>query len=123
MAADAPVRIRERSERQTISVFRLLLEASGGEADCRQHRLEFDYTIGQNASICARFLDVSCSRPRNVQLDVSTQRKCKTRFQNPEFFDGVSPPAIPDILEWSFFLMYSVPIGFPDNLLVQCYQS
>lgn len=62
MAADFPIEILKELEQQTISIFRSFLEFFGGQVDCRQHDFGMDYTISQNASLCASFLGIFCSR-------------------------------------------------------------
>ena len=47
MAADFPIRIRDGLEHQTVSLFRRLLESSGGKVDCRQYDPGINYTTSQ----------------------------------------------------------------------------
>ena len=119
MAADFPIRIREGLEQQTISLFRSLLESSGGKVDCRQHDFGINYTTSQNASLCASLLGVCCSR----QFGHFDPKEMQGALSKSILFAESSKPDIPDTLEWSLRMMVLVPVGFPDNYLVQCYQS
>ena len=74
MAAEFPIGMRKILEQQTISLFRTFLESSGGKVDCRQHDFGKDYTIGQNASLCANFLGIlySCQFERFDQEETQS---------------------------------------------------
>lgn len=119
MAADFPIGIRKGLEQQTISLFRSFLESSGGKVHCRQHDFGMDYTTSQNASLCASFLGILCSR----QFGRFDPEEIKGALSKSKLFAELSKPAIPDTLEWGLHMMVLVPVGFPDNYLVQCYQS
>jgi hypothetical protein len=119
MAADFPIGIREGLEQQTVSIFRSFLESSGGKVDCRQHDFGIDYTTSQNASLCASLLGVFCSR----QFGRFDPEEMQGALSKSKLFAELSKPDLPDTLEWSLRMMEAVPIGFPDNYLVQCYQS
>jgi hypothetical protein len=119
MSADFPIGIREGLEQQTISLFRSLLESSGGKVDCRQHDFGINYTTSQNASLCASFLGVFCSR----QFGRFDPEEMQGTLSKSKLFAELSKPDVSDALEWSLRMMILVPVGFPDNYLVQCYQS
>ena len=104
MAADAPIRIRELSERQTVSLFRSLLEFSGGKVGCRQHSFDFDYTISQNVSLCARLLGVPFSR----QFGCFDPKEMQSALLKSKIITEVSSPAVPDTLDWSLRMMVLV---------------
>ena len=114
VAADVPIGIREESEWQTISLFRTLLESSGGKLGCRQHNFGINYTTRQNASLCANLLGVSCSR----QFGRFDPKEMQSAPSKSKLFRAVSKSDIPDTLEWSLRMMAQVPVGFPDNYLV-----
>ena len=115
-AADFPIRIRDGLEQQTISLFRSLLEFSGGKVDCRQHDLGINYTTSQNASLCASLLGVFCSR----QFGHFDPEEMQGALSKSKLFAGQD---LPDVLEWSLRIMEKVPVGLPENYLVQCCQS
>lgn len=119
MAAKFPIEIREGLGQQITSLFRSLLESSGGKVDCRQHDFRINYTTSQNASLCASLLGVFCSR----QFGRFDLEEMQGALSKSKLFAGLSKPDVPDILEWSLRMMALVPVGFPDNYLVQCYQS
>lgn len=111
MAADSP--IREQSL-QTTSIFRSLLEFSDGLVDCGQHTFNFDYTISQNAFLCARLLGVPCE----CQFGRFDPREMQGALSKSKLFMGVPIPTVPDTLKWSLDMMASVPVGFLDNYMV-----
>jgi len=119
MATDFPSVIQKGLEQQTNSLFRSLLEFSGGRVDCRQHDFGINYTTGQNASLCASFLGIVCSR----QFGRFDPEEMQGTLSKSKLFAEHSKPDIPDSLKWSLRMMEFVPVGFPDNYLVQCYQS
>ncbi len=119
MAADFPIRIQEGLEQQMISLFRSFLELSDGKVDCRQHDFGMDYTTSQNASLCASFLGISCSR----QFGRFDPEEMQAALSKSKLFAEQSKPDIPNTLDWGLHIMAYVPVGFPDNYLVQCYQS
>ena len=114
MTVDVPVGTRKGSEWQTISLFRRVLEFSGGKVDCGQHHFGLNYTTRQNAFICASFLDVSCSRPFG-RFD---PKEMQGALSKSKVFVELSVLSIPDIFEWSLRMMVLVPVGFPENHLV-----
>ena len=117
MLADLPLGIRERLEQQTIYLFRSFLEFSSGRVDCRQHDFGIDYTINQNASICASFLGISRLR----QFGRFDPEDMARALSKSKIFAEQSKPDIPNPLDWGFHMMAHVPVGFPDNYLVQCH--
>lgn len=119
MAADFPIEIRKGLEQQTISLFRSFLELSDGKVDCRQHDFGMNYTTSQNASLCASFLGISCSR----QFERFDSKEMQGALFKSKLFAEQSKPGISKILDWGLHMMAYVPVGFPDNYLVQCYQS
>jgi len=119
MVVDFPIGIREGLEEQTTSLFQRFLEFSGGKVDCGQHEFGMDYTTSQNAALCANLLGVFSSR----QSGPFDPEKMQGALSKSKLFAGLSKPDIPDILEWSLRMMALVPVGFPDNYLVQCCQS
>jgi hypothetical protein len=46
----------------SISIDHKSVEFSHDRVNCRQHNFGMNYTTSQNASLCATFLDISCSR-------------------------------------------------------------
>ncbi len=106
----------ERAELQTISLFRSLLEFSGGRVECRQHNFDPDYTTSQNASFCAEPFGVTCSN----QFEHFDPREMHNTLLKSNLFAGASNTGVPNTLEWSQRMMASFPIGYPDNHLVQC---
>lgn len=119
MAADVPTGIREGLKRQTTSLFRSLLESSGGKVDCRQHDFGINYTTNQNASLCASLLGISYSR----QFGCFDPEEMRGALSKSKLFAELSKPDLPGTLEWSLRMMVLVPVGFPDNYLVRCYQK
>lgn len=119
MTADFPVGTREGLKQQTISIFRSILELSDDKVDCRQHDFGLDFTTSQNASLCASLLGVSGSR----QFGRFDPEEMQVALSKSKLFAGLPKADLPDPLEWSLRMMKSVPVGFPDNYLVQCYQS
>jgi hypothetical protein len=119
MAADFPIGIRKELEQQTTSLFRSLLEFSGGKVDCRQHEFGINYTTSQNASLCANLLGVLYSR----QFGRSDPEEIQGALSRSRLFAELSKSDIPDTLDWGLRMMVLVPVGFPDNYLVQCCQS
>jgi len=117
-AAGFPIGIQEGSEQQTISLFRSFLEFSLGKVDCRQHDFGINYTTSQNASLCASYMGVFGLR----QFGRFDPEEMQGALSKSKLFAEVSKPDIPDALEWSLRMMEAVPVGFPDNYLVQCYQ-
>ena len=118
MAVDAPIEIREGLEQQTISLFRSLLESSGSKVDCRQHDFGIDYTVSQNASLCASLLGVFFSQ----QFGRFDPEDMQGALSKSKLFAELSKPDLPDTVEWSRRMMVLVPVGFPDNYLVRCHQ-
>lgn len=118
MAVDLPVEIQEW-EQQTTLLFRSFLELSGGKEDCRPHDFGPDYTTSQNAYICAKFLGISytrgfgCFDPEEIQGALSISKLLAEQ----------SKPEALNILDWDLRIIAYVPIGFPDNYLVQHSQS
>ena len=72
-----PKRIGAADELIILSSF----EFSDDKVNGRQHDFGIDYTISQNASLCASFLVIFCY----VNLDVSTPNNCRPRFPSPNF--------------------------------------
>ena len=119
MAADFPIGIRKGLEQQTISLFRSFLEFSDGKVGCRQYSFGMNYTTSQNASLCASFLGISCSR----QFGRFDPEEMQGALSKSKLFAEQSKPDISNTLDWGLYMMTYVPVGFPDNYLVQCYQS
>ena len=119
MAADFPVGIGKGLEQQTISLFRSFLEFSDGKVDCRQHDFGMDYTTSQNAYLCASSLDISCSR----QFGRFNPEEMQGALSKSKLFAEQSKLGISNIVDWGLHMMAYVPVGFPDNYLVQCYQG
>ena len=114
MAADFPIGIRKELEQQMISLFRSFLEFSDGKVDCRQHNFGMDYTISQNASLCASFLGISYSR----QFRRFDPEEMQGALSKSKLFAEHSKSDIPNTLDWGLYMMAYVPIGFPNNYLV-----
>ena len=113
------IEIREEDEEQTIALFRCLLEYSGGRVDCRQHNFRVDYTTSQNAFLCANFLGIA----RGSEFGSFDPEEMQGVLLNSALFAGISKSNLPNIVEWSRQMMISVPIGFPDNYMVQYYSK
>ena len=111
---DGPLSTRKGLEWQTISLFRSVLEFSGGKVDCEPHHFGLNYTTRQNASLCASLLDVSCSRPFG-RFD---PKEMQGALLKPKILVELSVPNAPDIFELSLRMMGLVPVGFPENYLV-----
>ncbi len=90
-----------------------------GKVNCGQHEIKMDYTISQNAALCASLLGVSNS----LQSKPFDPEDMRGALSKSKLFTGLSKPNVADILEWSLCIMSLVPVGFPENYLVQCYQS
>lgn len=108
--------IQEKEEWQTITLFRSILEFSGGKVDCKQHVFEPNYTVSQNTSLCARRLEVACS----CQLGSFDPEKMHAALSDSKLFSEVRGPDIQNMLEQRLRLMRIVPVGIPDNHLVSC---
>ena len=119
VAADFPIGTRKGLEQQTISLFRSFLEFSDGKVDYRQHDFGMDYTTSQNASLCASFLGIFCS----CQFGRFDPEEMHGALSKSKLFAERSKPDIPNTLDWGLYMMAYVPVGFPDNYLVQCYQK
>lgn len=119
MTTDFAIEIREEKEQQIISLFRCLLEYFGGKVDCRQHNFGAGYTTNQNASLCANLLGVCYAR----QFGRFDPEEMQDALLRSKIFAGISMSDLPNTVEWSRRMMISVPIGFSDNYLVQCYRS
>lgn len=107
------------ANQQTISLFRCLLEYSGAKVDCRQHVFGVNYTTGENALLCVSFLGGVCSR----QFGRFDSKEMQGALSKSKLFAELSMSDLPDTIRWSLFMMMSVPVGFPENYLVRCYQS
>lgn len=114
MATDVPYRVRDGLERQTTSLFRSLLESSGGRVELRQHDFGVDHTVSQNASLCAKLLGISCTR----QFGRFDPKEMQNALSKSKLLAELSKPSAPDTVEWKSLMMVQVPIGFPDNYLV-----
>jgi len=77
------------------------------------------YTTSQNASLCASFLGILCSR----QFGRFDPEEMQGALSKSILFAELPKPDIPNMLEWGLHMMALVPVSFPDNYLVQCYQS
>lgn len=117
MAADFPIGIRKGLEQQRISLFRSFLEFSDGKVDLRQHDFGMDFTTSQNTSLCASFLGIFCSG----QVGRFDPEEMQDVLSKSKLFAEQSKPDIPNTLDWGLGMMTHVPVGFPDDYLVQCY--
>lgn len=106
-------------KQQTISLFRCLLEFSGGNVDFRQHDFGVNYMTNENVSLCANFLGVFNSR----QFKRFDPKKMQGAFFKSKFFAEFSMSDFPNTVEWSRRMMMSVPVGFSKIYLIRCYRN
>jgi hypothetical protein len=104
----------KRDETQITSLFRALLELSGGRVDLRQHEFAEEYTAGENADLCASVFGIT----RTKQFgDFDSQEMIHTLSKSP-VFSGIAIGAR-DLEERIAKMMHSLRIGFPKGYLVQ----
>jgi len=104
-----PTKTLHGSELQIISLVRALLELSGGREDCRQNRLDQEYSISDN------LVGVSGT---NWFGDFNPKEMYKALSTSKVFIDDVDIGTL-DLVGWSTQMMDFLPIGFPEGHLVR----
>lgn len=106
----------ERSELQTISLVRRLLEFSGGRTECRQYTLDQECTSSDNASLCGLLIDiVGTNRFGNFDSE-----QMHNALSKANVFVGDPNISTLDTVGWSVQIMRIIPVGFPKGYLVRC---
>lgn len=105
----------KRDEAQITSLFRALLELSGGQVDCMQHRFAEDYTANQNNDLLASIFDITRS---NNFGEFDTAEMCTTLSKSPVFSEMTI--SVQDLEDRTLKLRDSLQLGFPQDYLVWC---
>ncbi|KAJ9610168.1 hypothetical protein H2204_015409 [Knufia peltigerae] len=102
-----------RDECQITSLFRALLELSGGRVDFLQHNFAENYTAKQNRELCARVFDISDIK-KFGECDV---REISSSLSKSPLFVGETLSA-EGLGQWAAIMNSSLQIGFPPGHLV-----
>jgi hypothetical protein len=109
-----PAERTKRDEAQITSLFRALLELSGGRVDFQQHRFAEEYTASENADLYASVLGITRTRQFG---DFDSEEMCNTLSKSP-VFSGMKI-GVQDLEEWTTKMINSLPVGFPKGYLVR----
>lgn len=112
---EIPTEMRKSQEKQRTSIFRRIFEEAGGRVINRQYDIDVHYTADENASLCASFLGVSYSR----RFGLFDLKEMYSALLKSKIFRNTSSSDIPDVHTWSLRIMQWIPVGFPNDCLVE----
>lgn len=102
-------------ETQRISLGRGVVEVSGGRVCAHQHRFAGNYTVSENADLCASFLGIT----RTIGFgDISSEKIRKTLTTFVIF--SQTTISVQEVEERTTEMMHCLSGGFSDNYLVRC---
>lgn len=101
-------------EAQTTSLFRALLEFSGGRVEVQQHGFAQEYTIRDNADLYASVLSITREKTFG---DSDFERIDKELLGSPVFSETTI--SAQDLEESNMKMMDFLPVGFPKDYLVR----
>jgi len=113
--SEVPMKMLQGSELHNISLVRCLLEFSGGMVERRQHALDPEYPISDNANLFGLLIGIA-STNRFGSFD---SKQMHGALSKSEIFAGDPDISTLDTVEWSMQLMDFLPIGFPEGYLVR----
>lgn len=103
----------QKDEWRVTSLFRYLLERSGGERDPRQHSCAENHTILENADLLASVIGVACT----AELEsLNPENMCSFIRQSPVFIKERITSHRVD--RWIQGLISHLRVGFPRDYLV-----
>jgi hypothetical protein len=108
-----PNKRTKRDEAQITSLFRALLELSGGRVDLQQHGFAEEYTANENAELYASVLGIVRAKQFG---DFNSEEMCNTLSKSP-VFAGMTI-GIEDLEKWTAEMIDFLPIGFRKGYLV-----
>lgn len=103
----------KRDESQKTSLFRALLELSGGKVDVLQHHFAEDCSASENSDLCASVFNMK--RTNNFGR-FNAVEMCST-LSKSLVFSGIEISA-QDLENWTTEMKDHLPIGFPREHLV-----
>ena len=103
-----------RDESQITSLFRVLLELSGGNINLLQHNFDEDYTVNDNSNLCASIFGISRT---NKFGEFNAVEMCGTLSKSPVFC-GMAIES-QDLEIWTTKMQNSLQIGFHQGYLVR----
>jgi len=112
---EASMKMLEGLELHNISLLRCLLEFSGGRVERRQHALDPEHSISDNANLFGLLIGIAGTNP----FGSFDSKQMHGALSKSEIFAGDPDISTLDTVEWSMQLMDFLPIGFPEGYLVR----
>lgn len=114
LSLPTPPKRTKRDEAQITSIFRALLEVSGGRVDVLQHGFAAEYTASENGDLCASVLGIIRTRQFG---DFDSEEMRNTLSKSLVFSEMTIREQ--DLEEWITKIIEFLPIGFPKGYLVR----
>lgn len=105
--------LRDCHDDQTISIFRRLLEMSGGRTDHLLQNFDREYTAAQNSDLCAGLLGIT----RANHFGDKSFEIMRTALSSARIFAGADLTKA-DLVSWGTMIEKRLRIGVPQQLLV-----